>query len=171
MFYLDHQEARHLLRCLCLLPSQLWFFCLARHCMNTACEDGTQHLLTCLLNADADLCATEKHVWGSLGGQRSNSPAPGSADLQQWSAAGPQVHVDQCVFLSNLAGRCTNKPACLAPVACGSQYPEAHMQCCNEIPCTKHTVTVKPGRLMNTDCPLLCGSSEIIVIMVTMLSS
>ena len=59
--------------------------------MITASDVGTQHLLSCLNDADAEFRATEKHIWGSLGGQHPNSPAPGSADFQQWSAVGPQV--------------------------------------------------------------------------------
>ena len=59
--------------------------------MNIASATCTQHLLTSLLNADAEHCATDKHLWGSLGGQHPNGPAPGSADLQQWSATSPQV--------------------------------------------------------------------------------
>ena len=67
------------------------------------------------------------------------------------------------VCFCQTAGHCTNKPVCLAPIAPGSRnHPVAiHMQSCNGLPCTKHSVTVKPGRLMYTDCPLVCGSSEI----------
>jgi len=60
---------------------------MTRHCMDVASEVCTQHLLTSLLDADAELCATEK-MYGAV--WEGSVPTAPPLDLQI-SSSGQQL--------------------------------------------------------------------------------